>query len=108
MTTRRKGIKLRAYDYLAGFNIVVAELAKKGEPTKLTPTESSMVDHAVEIAAEQRFTPEQAEATMKEVAAYITTTRGETLFPVFNESDNMGDDCGAPSLALDEARRAVA
>lgn len=107
MTTRRK-IKPRAYDYMTGFKIVTDVLEAMGESTHLSPTESSMVDHAVELAAEQGCSNEQAVEVMKEVAAYIKRTRGETLFPVYDERDNMGDDCGTIPCALDDARKAVA
>lgn len=98
MTTRRK-IPLRGYDYMEGHRLVAQALEAAGESRKLTPTESSMVDHAIEIAADQGFTNEQATATMRETAAYIVRTRNETLFPTFDERDNLGDETVSAALA---------
>lgn len=106
MTTRRK-TEPRGYDYMEGHRLVAVALETAGESRKLSPTESNMVDHAIEIAADNKYTPEQAVAVMQETAAYIVRTRNETLFPVFDCRDNLGDDSMAPA-AVEEARRAVA
>lgn len=102
MTTRRKGMKLRAYDYMEGFRIVTDWLNAAGESVKLTSTEASMVDHAIEIAAEQSMSNDMAERTMREVAAYIKKTRGRAM-PEDDDSrpDTHGTmaachDCGQP------------
>lgn len=107
MTTRKR-IKLRGYDYMAGHLLVVVALEAAGESRKLSPTEDSMVDHAIEIAADKSYTAEQAEAVMRETAAYIVRTRNETLFPAFDERDNLGDDSAAPQYVQQDAFKAVA
>jgi hypothetical protein len=96
VTTRRKKIALRAYDYLTGQNLVVARLRARGEDGKMDRHEMDMVGVAVEIAADKAVSSEVAEAMMVEVAEQIIRERNRTLFMAFDERDNMGDETVSP------------
>jgi hypothetical protein len=98
MTTRRKkGIPLGAYDYLAAHNIVVDALKARGEPTKMTATEMTMVTMMTEVCAERGMTLDRAMPHLLEVADEIVKARKAVLFPVFDIHENMGDDSCAPA-----------
>lgn len=100
MTTRRK-IKLAAYDYLASHNVVVAALMARGEPTKLTPTENSMVDMMTEVCADRGMDMERATPHLLEVVNEIVKARIATLFPAYDERDTMGDETINPFTQAD-------
>ncbi len=93
--SRSKRIALRAYDYMTAYRIVVDALQAKGEPTQLTPTEISMVNVATEVCADLGLPHAQAEASILDVAAEIVRARHTVLFPVFDESEAMGDEAGS-------------
>jgi hypothetical protein len=100
MTTRRKqGIHLAGYDYLAAHYVVTDALTARGEPTKLTPTEMSMVQMMTEICADRGMDLDRATPHLLEVVDQIVLSRKEVLFPVYDERDNMGDETVLPSLS---------
>lgn len=100
MTTRRKqGFHLAAYDYLAAHNVVVRALTDRGEPTKLTPTEMSMVSMMTEICADRGMDLDRATPHLLEVVDNIIADRKRTLFAAFDPRDNMGDETVVPDLS---------
>jgi hypothetical protein len=91
MTTRRKKIKLRAYDYMEGMRLVVERMKERGEDGKMDNSERSRVDVAIEVAADLGLPTAQAEALMRDLADSIIADRDEPLF--------MGDETGNPNDA---------
>lgn len=101
--TRKKAdaFRLAAYDYLAVHVVVTSELAARGESTKLTPTEKSMVDMMTEICAERGMDLERTKPHLLEVVDEIVKARCATLFPVYDERDVMGDETVFPAMQAD-------